>query len=445
METLVKIEPMESTPWEQSNQNSFEEIMKTIKVDTNVWDDDERTEDSFCLEEDVPFDTFFSNIELVNPDEHIEDNVDYLVDHFVDGNGKTWVMKGEGFVENGVTSIMNEKSISDSSLVCNLCGYYANCKANLRDHDDSFHSKGGDKDTKSIQCSLLQRNDVGPEISLRYSIDGVPLKFVDFKCSLCSFQCASKSTVAQHMDNMHFKTETFECHFCDFETDQQKKLKHHIKTKHSAVQFKNHSVKMETYKCYLCSINFKGKEELNRHVVRKHQDIVSYNCDLCLFNTNNRKQFNQHSITAHKKKYLCNWCGFKTLSLIMFEKHVDAHKKIEFVSVKTEEVLENEREQSETRKTYSEIKNKLKNDFKVMLTNNCEDMIDLNCSALEDHTYSIKYLGNSVYLVDHTYSLKSSWRNLLVDNVTKIHQCYLCDHTYSNGSCISKENFEESA
>ena len=142
--------------------------------------------------------------------------------------------------------------------VCPICSTQVRYRQNIARH-------------QSLNCTAVKIPKVKPVAGPRPS---------EYRCELCDFCYAGKSSLTAHMKRMHIdyycqknQLSLVECTICDFKCTAQRFLKGHIQRYHS---------EKGVIKCDYCDKQFATKDTLKVHVKRIHVAVdQTFVCHVC--------------------------------------------------------------------------------------------------------------------------------------------------------------------
>ena len=179
----------------------------------------------------------------------------------------------------------SSKSFGSSRITCDICGLSV---SKLKEH-------------------LLRKHPTSLE----------PSQALVFKCQECEYSTRIRSTLKQHIYNLHAE-KVLQCDKCDFKSALETKLKQHQK--------KVHGDKIIPCTYEGCKRKFVQECDLKEHVQRVHPQGL-YSCHLC-----DKLFINEHKLKRHVKIHNldtegipCENCHLKFLTKQKLREHMNSH------------------------------------------------------------------------------------------------------------------------
>ena len=209
--------------------------------------------------------------------------------------------------------------------------------------DEGVKCKGKEakKDLYQYKCQSCGKT-FSRQRKLKYHVEAVHEKIIDFQCKLCEYKSYYKANVQRHTRRVHpsedvlakiksrrlskektKEKEEYRCEDCDKTFPRQVLLKYHGEAVHEQI------VK---FSCKLCEQKSYYKNNMRLHLKRSHPsaDVLTniepvvksepvpaeeiINCLQCDFTASDVKQVRRHTERVHLKimRYQCSYCDFKT-------------------------------------------------------------------------------------------------------------------------------------
>ena len=122
-----------------------------------------------------------------------------------------------------------------------------------------------------------------------------------FKCNDCGKSFSKKSTLDQHILDVHLKLKPFMCHICVESFAQQTSLDKHIASQHRE--------DLKLVQCQVCDETFKNSKELETHI-RQFHIVTDHQCPHCNKYCTTKRGLNQHiDVCLNSRKFKCSKCG----------------------------------------------------------------------------------------------------------------------------------------
>lgn len=225
---------------------------------------------------------------------------------------------------------------NEKPFKCSICGYCANEKNTLKQHEVNVH---GDQ-TAYLKCSfpgctVKFRTKLGLKIHMKHH-DKVTLP--EFRCAMegCNFSTTWKNNLTKHMKSVHKKEYYFLCEHCGKGFLAKSSLTSHVKMHHTHVRdFKCDHIGCE-------SKAFVSKLALNSHRRNVHVEEKNYLCSTCGISYKTAGSLQFHNKVRHAsmfgkplKKFNCYFCGKEFISgelakHIRYEASVEMSNKVDY-------------------------------------------------------------------------------------------------------------------
>ena len=149
-------------------------------------------------------------------------------------------------------------------LICEVCGFHATQKSELKRHMKERHSENN----KQHQCHHCGKSFARPfKLKIHLSKDHDEDTYCP-TCKYCGKKFKDKKSMANHVNGIHEKTTKYPCQYCDFWSWYPLCLKAHVNVKH-----KNH----KTIPCGYCDKGFVANRERDKHIASRHPDAIEKN------------------------------------------------------------------------------------------------------------------------------------------------------------------------
>jgi len=180
---------------------------------------------------------------------------------------------------------IKESVSSKGKIACDICGQFV---SKLKEHLLRKHPENLD----SLEATL-------------------------FECEMCNYSTRIKSTLKQHIYNVHTE-KTLKCDQCNYKTALQTRLKQHTKKVHGS----------PTVFCSFdgCQRKFVQKCDLTEHIKRTHPTGI-FNCHICGKPFVNEEKLKRH-LRMHNidnEGLPCQHCHLKFLTKQKLKEHINTH------------------------------------------------------------------------------------------------------------------------
>jgi len=192
---------------------------------------------------------------------------------------------------------------------------------------------------------VIKSEDVKIEVNLRDDVcdfgdfinNNTPIKIdKNFSCPYCEYSTKKKEECQEHINGVHMNIKPYTCSIegCSFSTSYKNGLKKHTASVHSDFTPDTKPSVIKRFLCDKCDFKTHKKCYLVEHVNGVHEGVKPYECTVegCSFATSYRGGLKKHTEAVHlhlrsavrEKKWLCNYCEFKTGREIYLKEHIMA-------------------------------------------------------------------------------------------------------------------------
>lgn len=152
---------------------------------------------------------------------------------------------------------------------CENCDYKTYNLKDFRFHKKINHKPIKYKDHAAIcpYCALSIKSSLDDHIA------NIHKKEKNFFCDLCSFAAYRKISLEYHILQNHCDEKSFNCSFCSFKTVTKQRLKVHMRNMHETAH--------ESFPCRYaeCEKSFTKKANLEYHIKRCHEGEMNFLCE----------------------------------------------------------------------------------------------------------------------------------------------------------------------
>ncbi|KAI4471598.1 transcriptional repressor ctcfl-related [Holotrichia oblita] len=147
----------------------------------------------------------------------------------------------------------------------------------------------------------------------------------NYPCPLCKFVTKKKTSIAAHINTVHFKRYAHHCKHCGMGFRKRKTF-----TEHEKSHVKNNAII-----CVVCQKRFAYSSNLRDHQIRYHavrtdMKELKYQCEVCkksypsLYNLQRHMPIHEKN-TLFSKSNLCEWCGKHFREKTTLTNHIKMH------------------------------------------------------------------------------------------------------------------------
>jgi uncharacterized Zn-finger protein len=146
-----------------------------------------------------------------------------------------------------------------------------------------------------------------------------------FQCDNCAWNFAKKTTLINHVNNVHLKLKRYQC------SVKSCSKSFYLKT-HFTIHMKIHA-NIKDYRCSHCGKDFVRKESLQVHL-KTHLNIRSYMCKFCSKSYSAHTDLKKHIFVHTKSRpYLCHICNAGFFLKRLLYQHVNiSHANVDCTS-----------------------------------------------------------------------------------------------------------------
>jgi len=205
---------------------------------------------------------------------------------------------------------------SQEAVSCSWCGKQFKTKAYLDIHEKKIHM-GQDNTKKTCELCGLIVSKMSEHMLRKHPENVDPNKVVNYQCPNCEYHTRIKSTLRQHIFNMHTER-SLSCEQCGYKSALKSQLNQHKRKVHGVA---NLPCKYEG-----CTRMFVQDCDVNDHMKRTHPTGL-FNCHQC------GKQFlNEEKLKRHIKMHNidteglpCSMCPQRFITKQKLREHINTH------------------------------------------------------------------------------------------------------------------------
>ena len=203
--------------------------------------------------------------------------------------------------------INENHQLSESAVVCELCGAVKGSSDSYKTHASKVHG------IAAFSCSHCEKS-FHKQQDLKMHLFSAH-ESVAFQCDKCKGIYMSQSGLDYHMK--HCTEKLIKCKYCSCVRNSKKSMSIHVRTTHA---------KASTYKCSICTFSGTTKQQLANHM-NAHLGIHEYSCDLCDFSCVKKYQLESHKRRhTGERKFKCDKCCYAAAWNVQLKNHMKAHE-----------------------------------------------------------------------------------------------------------------------